>query len=42
MDLQIYNCTYHLRLKVRVGTCIQVSTELFFIKVYLMFYFLNF
>lgn len=32
MDLQIYNCTYHLRLKLRVA--LQVSTYLFLTKIY--------
>lgn len=37
IDLQIYNCTYYLRLKLKVA--IQGGSELFFIKVYLFWVF---
>lgn len=40
MDLRIDNCTHHLRLKLRVA--IQVSTDIFYIKVFLMFFFILF
>lgn len=40
MDLRIDNCTHHLRLKLRVA--IQVSTDIFYIKVFLIFFYFIF
>lgn len=34
MDLQIYNCKYHLRLKLRVALQVSTCTYIFLTKIY--------